>query len=456
MGEILDKYSQQLIMNLYTPAPKPQQQNKPTVEPKHVELSNPVMDYDVMSANFIQEIGGMYNKYLKLKRQEGHSQAWEDTVNPNQGARPVNLEMQLELSRIVRQNNPQFYREAGDYANRVITAFMERSKPFSKRYHRKGRHPFRGKTPKGIFRGVSQKRANLIDFGFAAETVDKVIKASLGQGSTTVEAHYDKPEDLDNIKTGFLDNGMLIDSETIKKKDHDTITAQVTILKMQKGLYEEPKHQRKEIEQTKIGILGFPSKKRTDLAVKLSRYYGVPHITLKELISLNIGWGTVDAYVLNNAEGDQLNEYADEMFGALNERLDGFVLEGYPFAENQLGKAAPALDAIAFVDFPIDDFVEFQGQKRWCPACMAMYHLELHPPVTEDACSRCGSRLISRPFDKPSVITDKYYSWRGGMNEVLARFKELHKLIDIPTDVMGEDVKSLVESALTKWRVRLD
>jgi ribosomal protein S27AE len=70
------------------------------------------------------------------------------------------------------------------------------------------------------------------------------------------------------------------------------------------------------------------------------------------------------------------------------------------------------------------DAIEWFRNRRKCPTCGNIHHLQEKPPKIEGVCDRCGTDLIMMDTDKPDKIKKQFKNWR---NEFW-RFQETAKL----------------------------
>lgn len=97
----------------------------------------------------------------------------------------------------------------------------------------------------------------------------------------------------------------------------------------------------------------------------------------------------------------------------LNDDLlkQGFIMDGYPrtveqakFLDDCLNDNSTKLDAIIFIDTPLDVILNRITQRRCCTNCNAIYHLVTKPPKIEGYCDACNGELVQRMDDKEDVV----------------------------------------------------
>ncbi len=100
--------------------------------------------------------------------------------------------------------------------------------------------------------------------------------------------------------------------------------------------------------------------------------------------------------------GDLIKEKLTELKG-------GVILDGFPRTVEQ----AKMLDQIITVDLAIDLEVDEEllvrrlTERRVCPSCNSVFHLEFNPPKVAGKCDKCGSDLIQRNDDSEKVVRER-------------------------------------------------
>jgi adenylate kinase len=100
--------------------------------------------------------------------------------------------------------------------------------------------------------------------------------------------------------------------------------------------------------------------------------------------------------------GDLIREKLTDLKG-------GVILDGFPRTVEQ----AKMLDQIITVDMAIDLEVDEEllvkrlTERRVCPSCNSVFHLEFNPPKVAGKCDKCGSDLIQRNDDSEKVVRER-------------------------------------------------
>ena len=434
-----EKYSQAVI-SLFTVGPKPMPV-KPTVDPKHVQIQKEI-NFDVKSTEFLRELSRLYHEYLNKKDQAGeHASAWDEIGKEETGGHGLNMELQLELNRLIRSADEEFFKSAfveEDYVKKLFARKMESGKPFRKRRGRKTKN-YKQTTPLSFLANLNEKRAKLASFGIPDQIIDSVIAENQKKNFNELTIEATDKELPDAIKVAEA-SGFFVRKDSIRKIKDGMFSAEVLNTKATKSL-----------KETRVCVVGLPSDKRAEIAEKLSSFYGVPHMTLRDILKVGLDNAFFSLEQLQNS--DIANDMVEVIYHSLAETMDtGFVLEGYPCTKEQSKNMD--VDAVVFVDFPLDNFIDFQGKKKWCPSCMLHYHDELHPCKGDTVCSRCGTGLTVQTEDQNKIIKNRYYTWRRTLADVLKYFRIIDKMIEIQHDKATQDALSDIEKTFKKWKIR--
>jgi adenylate kinase len=192
----------------------------------------------------------------------------------------------------------------------------------------------------------------------------------------------------------------------------------------------------------RIVLLGPPGAGKGTQAARLTKRFGMSHISTGDILRRNVG------------EGTELGRLAETYMGAgelvpddvvvamvlssLEVIADGFMLDGFPRTIPQAealdgGLAVAGRPLHAALALMIDDEIAVKriAGRRTCANCQTPYNLEIDPPKVAGVCDRCGGPLVQRPDDAEDVVRRrlqvynestapllKYYSERGLLREV--------------------------------------
>lgn len=194
----------------------------------------------------------------------------------------------------------------------------------------------------------------------------------------------------------------------------------------------------------KIVMLGAPGAGKGTYASRLSKRYGIPHISTGDIFRENIK---------NNTElGQKAKKYMDEGLLVPDEltcdlvmdRISeddckkGFILDGFPRTIPQAEALTEALSARGekmeyALNVVVEDekIVKRMAGRRSCPNCGAVYHLVTLPPKKDGICDKCGTPLVQRADDKEETVLKRlsiyheqteplieYYNKQGILHEM--------------------------------------
>lgn len=185
----------------------------------------------------------------------------------------------------------------------------------------------------------------------------------------------------------------------------------------------------------KIILLGAPGAGKGSQAVKLTDYYGIPHISTGDAFRMNIKNQTEIGLYAKSFMDQGLLVPDDVTVKIVESRLkeadckDGFMLDGFPRTIPQ----AEALDKITKLDYVIHIKADFDVvYKRLCGrkscTCGKIYNTATYAEAT---CAACGKTLFVRDDDKDEAIQKRldvytkttaplidYYAAKGILVEV--------------------------------------
>ncbi|GAK04750.1 adenylate kinase [Geomicrobium sp. JCM 19037] len=167
-------------------------------------------------------------------------------------------------------------------------------------------------------------------------------------------------------------------------------------------------------------LMGLPGAGKGTQADRISREYGIPHISTGDMFR---------AAIKEETElGIKAKSYLDEgglvpddvTIGIVKERLEqddcknGFLLDGFPRTpvqakalEDMLSDMGRTLDYVLNIDVPKEKLVERLAGRRVSPSSGRSYHVIYNPPKVDGVCDVDGSELIQRDDDKPETVKNR-------------------------------------------------
>jgi adenylate kinase len=146
------------------------------------------------------------------------------------------------------------------------------------------------------------------------------------------------------------------------------------------------------------------------------------------------------------------------MIGAIEQQLQGYVLDGFPRTVVQ----AEGLDkALSDVDENIDGIVNLQVDdavissrltgRRSCPKCGAVYHIKNLKPEVDGICDNDGQEIIQRQDDKPEVVANRLKTYHEQTAVVVGYYNRNGKtIINIAAGQPIDDVTASIFAELDK------
>lgn len=219
----------------------------------------------------------------------------------------------------------------------------------------------------------------------------------------------------------------------------------------------------------RLVLLGPPGAGKGTQATQIGRAYDVPLISTGDIFRANVKSGT--------PLGEEAKSYMDR--GALvpddivirmvEDRLaqddcaTGFLLDGFPRTVPQaealddiLSRKTCPLDVVLRFDVPVDEVVNRVVNRRVCPSCQAVYHLEYAPPAVEGVCDNCGAALIQRDDDTEAVVRARMDEYRAKTEKLEQYYAERGILRDVKAVGAVEDVTRRSLDALREFEEPVD
>jgi adenylate kinase len=203
----------------------------------------------------------------------------------------------------------------------------------------------------------------------------------------------------------------------------------------------------------RVVLLGPPGSGKGTCAKIIGNIYGVPVITtgdmLRAAVSKATPLGVTAKGYMDRGElvpDDLVNELVAERLRE-PDAAAGFILDGYPRSAKQaealdkiLNTTGKKLDSVLHVTLEDKVIIDRLSNRRSCPKCGAIYHLESNPPNTKGKCDKCNSGLIQRDDDKPIVIRRRLEVYRETTQPLLDFYEKKHEIKTLRGDI---DLKKL-------------
>lgn len=190
----------------------------------------------------------------------------------------------------------------------------------------------------------------------------------------------------------------------------------------------------------KLVLIGCPGAGKGTQAKKLSKHYGIAHISTGDLLREQMKQGTElgkKVSEIMNAGGLVSDEIVSAM---LAERIkaddckNGYILDGYPRNVSQaegLDAITGPLDKVVCIDVDDSIIVDRMTGRRGCPKCGAMYHVKYNPPKQDSVCDACGEALIQRKDDNEETVKNRLKVYHETTAPVINYYDEKGLLVKI-------------------------
>ncbi len=201
----------------------------------------------------------------------------------------------------------------------------------------------------------------------------------------------------------------------------------------------------------KIGLFGPPGAGKGTQADKISKLYGLPHISTGALLRKNIEEKTqVGLVALKYIERGMLapDEVMTQVLKAeLGKYADGFLLDGYPrtLAQAELLEDITDLDFVLNIDVDPELITDRIVNRLVCPVCGKNYNKRLYP---RDVCEDDGAKLTTRKDDTEEIVKQRLNVYFKETMPIIAYYKQKGKMIDIDGNGSIDEVFGRIEKAL--------
>ena len=192
-----------------------------------------------------------------------------------------------------------------------------------------------------------------------------------------------------------------------------------------------------------ILIMGGPGAGKGTMSAKIVEKFNVNHISTGDIFRSEIGNGT--------ELGLEAKSYLDK----LEDKKNGFLLDGYPRTLEQAkafdalaGDGALSIDKVIAMDIPFDVLAGRITGRRLCKECGEIYHLQSKPPMVEGKCDVCGGDLYQRKDDTVESLTVRLDEYSKQTAPVLDYYEQKGIVARINADQPIENVWSDVLKAL--------
>lgn len=211
----------------------------------------------------------------------------------------------------------------------------------------------------------------------------------------------------------------------------------------------------------RVVLLGPPGSGKGTCAKIIGELYGVPVITtgdmLRNAVSKLTPLGVTAKDYMDRGElvpDDLVNDLVAERLKE-PDAADGFILDGYPRSPKQaealekvLRATGKRLNHVLHVALEDQTIIDRLSNRRSCPKCGAVFHLENKPPRNTGRCDVCSTALVQRDDDKPEVIRRRLEVYREKTQPLLDFYEKKGKIKLIRGDIDLRELHAALKIAL--------
>ncbi len=131
-----------------------------------------------------------------------------------------------------------------------------------------------------------------------------------------------------------------------------------------------------------------------------------------------------------------VNIVADEINSAKCEK--GFILDGFPrnmsqakVLDNTLEKVGRKIDGVFSFTASEEVIITRITGRRICKPCGAQYHMMFSPPLKENVCDKCGSKLFQREDDYHETIKVRLKVYKEQTEKLIDYYNKKNMLVEV-------------------------
>ena len=116
----------------------------------------------------------------------------------------------------------------------------------------------------------------------------------------------------------------------------------------------------------------------------------------------------------------------------------GFILDGFPrnlsqaqVLDSTLKKVGKKIDRVFSFTASEEVIITRIAGRRMCKSCGAHYHEIFSPPLKENVCDKCGSKLVQRKDDYPETIKVRLKVYKEQTEKLIDYYNKKGILVEI-------------------------
>lgn len=134
---------------------------------------------------------------------------------------------------------------------------------------------------------------------------------------------------------------------------------------------------------------------------------------------------------------------------------NGAIFDGFPRTVAQ-AKALDTLlelmgrriDTVVSIEVALEEMIDRVVLRRTCEGCGQIYHLRYNPPPSQDACGKCGGKLVQRADDTEEVVRKRFQEYLEKTAPILDHYTK--KGVVKTVDGLGplEEVEARIKTSI--------
>lgn len=194
----------------------------------------------------------------------------------------------------------------------------------------------------------------------------------------------------------------------------------------------------------RVVLLGLPGAGKGTQGERISKKYGIPHISTGNMIRSIIDSGSeLGELVKQYTTAGKLipDEYVIEMVQqrvAEDDCQKGWILDGFPRTVQQAISLDKSLsDKSIEIDYALEIRISEEealrriSQRRECSECGMVYNLMHKETAVEGVCDKCGGKLYQRTDDNIETASARLKVYMEQTHPVVHYYAQAGKLISI-------------------------
>jgi adenylate kinase len=210
-------------------------------------------------------------------------------------------------------------------------------------------------------------------------------------------------------------------------------------------------------------ILGKQGAGKGTQAVRLARYYVVPHIStgdmFRDAVRAGTEFGQRASLFMHAGElipDEIVNGIVEERLAKNDTAHRGFVLDGFPRTHVQAADlervlAHQGLDAVVDLVVPTELVLQRLSSRRVCSICGTNYSLQA-PPKDDWTCDNCGGEVVLRDDDTQQAIARRLALYEQETAPLIEFYSELGCLLVVDGVGSVEEVSRRIIDAVDAKR----